>query len=476
MVGRREEGQEGAVATILIVDDERSLLDMLEIVLVRSGYQVITAEDERRGLEQFESEAPDLVLLDLRLGGPGGLDLLKRFKSIDPLVPVIVITAYSTWDNAVQAMRLGAYDFIKKPFEDNDLIREVVARALAQRGMLSKGELRDAASEILGNSPSIRNVLDVVKRVAPTDSTVLVTGESGTGKELLSRAVHYCSHRAGGPFLSVNCAAFPESLLESELFGHVRGAFSGAHQEKKGLIEVCNRGTFFMDEVGDLSANTQVKLLRVLEERRVLPVGGTEPRKIDVRFICATNKNLEEEVSARRFRADLYYRINVLPIGLPPLRERKKDIPLLAAHFLAKYARKQNKEISGISEAVQERLMSYDWPGNVRELENTVQRAVTLARGSVLEDDPILPTVAAARRMGRAVAGSSWAPASHPAGEAIPEGFDLEAVLNDLERSYLEAALEQTRGHVTNAAKLLGISFRAMRYKVKKYELKGDGL
>jgi two-component system response regulator PilR (NtrC family) len=443
------------MATILIIDDERSLLELLEIVLSRSGYDVVVADTEDAGIASFDEKRPDLVLLDLKIGGVGGLEVLKVFKERDPFVPVIVMTAYSTWDNALEAMRLGAYDFIKKPFEDNDLVREVIARALAQRAMLSSSERKDAASEILGNSPAIRNVLDVVTRVAPTDSTVLVSGESGTGKELLSRALHYCSLRAGGPFLSVNCAAFPEALLESELFGYAKGAFTGAHQSKLGLIEVCNRGTFFLDEIGEISPEMQVKLLRVLEDGKVLPVGATEPKQVDVRFICATNKDLEEEVAAGRFRADLYYRINVLPITLPPLRERRKDIPLLAAHFLVKYSKKIGRPIRSISESVQERLVSHHWPGNVRELENTIQRAVTLARGDTLEDMSLIPRGAA-----RAVGNEPVLPA---------EGIDLESVLADLERSYLHAALERCNGHLTNAAKLLGISFRAIRYKIKKY-------
>ncbi|HBP22441.1 MAG TPA: hypothetical protein DEA08_32260 [Planctomycetes bacterium] len=463
---RGETRSDVGTAKILVIDDEQSLLEVLEIVLGRSGYEVRTAATEEAGYAAFREFKPDLVLLDLRIGGVGGLELLNQLKETDPLVPVIVITAYSTWDNAVEAMRRGAYDFIKKPFDDNDLVREVVARALAQRTMLSKGELRDAASEILGNSEPMRYVLDVVKRVAPTDSTVLVTGESGTGKELLARAMHYCSHRAGGPFLSVNCAAFPETLLESELFGHVRGAFSGAHADKKGLIEVCNEGTFFMDEVGDLSPGTQVKLLRVLEERRLLPVGGTKPRKIDVRFVCATNRDLEEAVRDGSFRADLYYRINVLPIHLPPLRDRRQDIPLLAAHFMNKYARKLKRELKGITPEVQQRLMNYAWPGNVRELENTIQRAVTLARRDVLDTDPIL----AGRR----------APAESAPDESVisipDEGLDLEKRLEEIERRYLLAAIDKTEGHLTNAAKLLGISFRAIRYKVKKYGLRESGV
>ena len=445
--------------TIMIVDDEASLLGMLEILLQRSGYRVVTCDTEEAAIERFPQEKPDLVLQDLRMGKLGGLEVLRRFKELDPSVPVIVITAYSTWDNAFEAMRLGAYDFIKKPFEDNELIREVIARALAQRATLSKAERKEAASEILGNSPGIRGALDTLKRVAPTDTTVLVTGESGTGKELLARALHYCSLRSTGPFLSVNCGAFPEQLLESELFGHVRGSFSGAHQDKKGLIEVCDEGTFFLDEIGELSMGTQVKLLRILEERTFLPVGGTKPKRVDVRFICATNRDLETMVSRGEFRADLFYRINVLQVELPPLRERKKDIPLLASHFLARYCKKQNKSLTGISQRAQDRLLEHDWPGNVRELENTVQRAVTLARGQTLEADDL--NLSSRARV-----------APQATGVHLPEeGVDLDGLLQDLERSYIEAALHRTGGHLTNAARLLGISFRSIRYKVKKYGL-----
>ncbi|RMG07414.1 MAG: sigma-54-dependent Fis family transcriptional regulator [Planctomycetota bacterium] len=446
------------MAKVLIVDDERSLLELLEIVLSRSGHEVLTCDGAAAALKLFGDEKPDIVLLDLRLGTDDGLDVLARLRTQDPDVPVVVITAYSTWDNAVEAMRRGAYDFIKKPFDDNDLIREVVARALAQRAMLSRAERREAAAEILGNSPALRNVLDIVRRVAPTDTTVLVTGESGTGKELLARALHYCSSRSEGPYLSINCAAFPAPLLESELFGHVKGAFSGAHRDKKGLIEVCNRGTLFLDEVGEMNLETQVKLLRVLEDRRILPVGSTEPKTVDVRFICATNRDLEEAVADGRFRADLYYRINVLPVHLPPLRERRKDIPLLAAHFLVKYSRKLGKKVRSISPRVQARLEAHSWPGNVRELENTIQRAVTLARGEVIDDMSLIPSTSRARG-----APDAFLPA---------EGIDLEQVLAETEMAYLEAALERTSGHLTNAAKLLNISFRAMRYKVKKYGLR----
>ncbi|MCA8923332.1 MAG: sigma-54-dependent Fis family transcriptional regulator [Planctomycetes bacterium] len=441
---------------VLVVDDERSLLEVLEIVLERSGYDVVTRDRPEDGLVAFRETRPDIVLLDLVMPSISGLQLLEQFKKIDPTIPVIVITAHSSWDNALEAMRLGAFDFIKKPFASNDQIREVVSRALAQRAAPDTQRASPSASEILGNSPAIREALGLVERAAPTDTTVLITGESGTGKELLSRAVHYRSPRAGGPFLSVNCAAFPETLLESELFGHKRGAFSGASSDKQGLIEVCHKGTFFLDEVGELSLSTQVKLLRVLEQRTLLRVGDTSERTIDVRFICATNRNLEDMVANGSFRADLYYRINVLPIHLPPLRERKKDIPLLAAHFLARCSQRQGKPGLRLGTAVQEQLMAYDWPGNVRELHNVVQRAVTLAQGDTLRGEHLL--LSTRRRV--------------PHADLLPAtGIDLEQALAETERRYLVAALDRTGGHVTNAAKLLGISFRAMRYKIQKHDL-----
>jgi two-component system response regulator PilR (NtrC family) len=477
---------------VLVVDDERSLLETLEIVLRRSGHEVLTSDDEAQALELFRDRKPDLVLQDVRMGGIGGLELLKRFKSISPAVPVIVMTAYSTWENAVSAMRLGAYDFVKKPF-DNDQIRETVARAVAQRAQYEANKDRAAGqAEILGNSDEIRAIHDVLKRVAPTDSTVLVSGESGTGKELVARALHYLSLRAAGPFVSVNCGAFPETLLESELFGHVKGSFSGAHADKKGLMEVADKGTFFLDEIGETPHETQVKLLRVLEERRFYPVGGTTARKVDVRFVAASNRDLLQMVTEGSFREDLYYRLNVIPIALPPLRERRKDIPLLAAHFLAKYSQKLGKEIRGISPPAQAKLEAHDWPGNVRELENALQRAVALAKGDTIEDVQVTPRSIATRptallssaavraafgseEVRRAALEGTEAAATATEQVAIPQdGMDLDAKLAAIEKAYLLAALERTSGHLTNAARLLGITFRAMRYKIKKHGIRTD--
>ncbi|HZV00982.1 MAG TPA: sigma-54 dependent transcriptional regulator [Planctomycetota bacterium] len=478
---------------VLVVDDERSLLETLEIVLRRSGHEVLTSDDEASALELFREKKPDIVLQDVRMGEIGGLELLKRFKSISPAVPVIVITAYSTWENAVTAMRLGAYDFVKKPF-DNDQIRETVARAIAQRALweASKDKRDASAAEILGNTDAILEIHDVLKRVAPTDSTVLIAGESGTGKELVARALHYLSLRASGPFVSVNCGAFPETLLESELFGHVKGSFSGAHQDKKGLLEVADKGTFFLDEIGETPHETQVKLLRVLEERRFYPVGGTSAHKVDVRFVAASNRDLYQAVAEGRFREDLYYRLNVIPITLPPLRERRKDIPLLAAHFLAKYSQKLGKEIKGIAPSAQEKLEGHDWPGNVRELENTIQRAVALSKSDIIEDVQVTPRSISQRPTAllsssavRAALGSETvrqaaldearalsAPTEHV--QLPAEGMDLDAKLAAIEKAYLVAALERTNGHLTNAARLLGITFRAIRYKIKKHGLRAN--
>jgi two-component system response regulator PilR (NtrC family) len=478
---------------VLVVDDERSLLEMLEITLRRSGHEVLTSDDEAQALELFRERKPDLVLQDVRMGGIGGLELLKRFKSISPSIPVIVITAYSTWENAVSAMRLGAYDFVKKPF-DNDQIRETVARALAQRAQFEaqKDQRPAGQAEILGNTEVIREIHDVLKRVAPTDSTVLVSGESGTGKELVARALHYLSLRAAGPFVSVNCGAFPETLLESELFGHVKGSFSGAHADKKGLLEVADKGTFFLDEIGETPHETQVKLLRVIEERRFYPVGGTTARKVDVRFVAASNRDLLQGVAEGTFREDLYYRLNVIPVTLPPLRDRRKDIPLLAAHFLAKYAGKIGREIRGIAPSAQAKLEAHDWPGNVRELENTIQRAVALARADTIDDVQVTPRSIATRPTAlltssavRAAFNSEEVRRAALEGDPVatgvevvqlpPDGMDLDGKLAAIEKAYLLAALDRTNGHLTNAAKLLGITFRAIRYKIKKHGIRvGD--
>jgi len=447
---------------ILVVDDEESMREFLSVILRKEGYAVDCAADGREAFALAREQPFDLILEDLKMPGMDGIELLRALKEHDPEVLVIIMTAYSTWNSAVEAMRLGAYDYIRKPFDNND-IKATVARAIGLRRLHEDsrdgaGEIPVKISNLIGHSLEMQEVFSLIRRVAPTDSTVLITGDSGTGKELVARALHHNSLRREQTFLSVNCGAFTETLLESELFGHVRGAFTGAISDKKSLFEVADRGTLFLDEVGEMLSNTQVKFLRVLEEREFMPVGGTQRKKADVRFITATNKDLQKEVEAGAFREDLYYRLNVIPIRLPPLREKKEDIPLLAGHFLAKCVKSTRRVVTGFSEEAMQALMRYDWPGNVRELENVIQRAVTLSDGPRIEQSDLAGQIRALPAQGRLIYTD------------IPEdGLDLEKRIKDIEKSYIELALEKTGGNLTKAAEILKMSFRSIRYKVKKY-------
>ncbi len=473
-------------ASVLVVDDEPSMRQLLSSVLQGEGYEVGTAADGNEALSAFGSREWDLVIQDLKMPGMNGIELLKRIKEADPGALVVIITAFSSWDSAVEAMRLGAYDYIKKPF-DTDMIRQIVARAIERKNTykrmqeeLSSGKsvgkksleethhfdrLSVAAgpgvfhiSDMVGNSLAMQAVFDRVRRIAQSDTTILILGESGTGKELVARSIHFMSLRANEPFIPVNCGSFSESLLESELFGHMEGSFTGATSDKKGLLEVADRGTFFLDEVGEMSPATQVKVLRVLESRNFIPVGGVEPKSVDIRFITATAAKLEELVDQGLFREDLYYRLNVVPIEMPPLRDRREDIPLLAGHFLALYTQRANKNIHSISEEAMEFLASYDWPGNVRELENTIERAVALSEGTELTPDEL------AGKFGR---GS----ASDPSAALPPDGIDLQVHLAKIESDYIRKALERCDWNMTRAAELLGMSFRQIRYKVKTLKI-----
>jgi len=447
---------------LLVVDDEPSMCEFLSVVLRKEGYAVDTAPGGREALEKAETVPYDLVLQDLKMPEMDGIALLRALKERDPEILVIIMTAYSTWDSAVEAMRLGAYDYLRKPFDNND-IKATVARAVTLKRLhgasRSSGEAdRTRALPMIGHSPAMREILSLIRRVAPTDSTILISGESGTGKELVARAIHAASLRREQTCLAVNCGAFPESLLESELFGHKRGSFTGAVADKKGLLEVTDRGTLFLDEVGEMTLTTQVKFLRVLEDREFLPVGGTATQRTDVRFVCATNKDLGREVEEGAFRQDLYYRLNVIPIHLPPLRERKEDIPLLAGHFLAKHGLASRRKVRSLSEAAMEALLSYDWPGNIRELENTMQRAVALCEGERIEARDLAGRLRTESPPGRLLM------------TEIPDaGIDLEAKVREIEKSYIEIALKRTGGNLTKAAELLGITFRSIRYKARKY-------
>ncbi len=452
---------------ILVVDDEQSMCELLSVLLAKQGYVVDTALDAESGMDCFSRNSYDLVIQDLRMPRVDGIELLRRVKQRSPETVVIVMTAYSSWDTAVEAMRLGAYDYIRKPF-DNAEVRSVILRALDQKRIQKElGTQHDQGPQplrnMIGHTPKLLEIFALIERVAPTDSTVLIEGESGTGKNLVARALHYGSSRKDMPFVSADCGAFPESLLESELFGHVKGAFTGAVADKKGLFEVADGGTFFLDEISEMSANTQVKLLRMLEDREFRAVGSTETKHIDVRFIAATNTTLADEVERGRFREDLFYRLNVITIGLPPLRERREDIPLLAGHFLATYAKAMRKNTHKISAPGMHALMTFDWPGNVRELENTIQRAVAMAKSEEIDLSDLKGEIGSA-------------PLRTPTflEEIPPQGLDLEARLAEVEQRYLLAALARTGWHLGNAAELLGISFRSMRYKVKKHGLTRD--
>ncbi len=457
--------------SVLVVDDENSMRELLEIVLEKRGFSVATAGTGEEALSRFKEQTFDAVIQDVRMPGMGGMALLEELRRLDPHIPILIITAYSTWDSAVDAMRLGAFDYIRKPFVTEEIIN-TLNRALADRRLREEGleePMEEKGGLIVGTSQKMRDIFELVKQVAPTDSTVLIRGPSGTGKELVARIIHCRSPRAAKPFISVNCGAFPETLLESELFGYRRGAFTGANEDKKGLMVVANAGTLFLDEIAEMTPKTQVKLLRVLEERKVLPLGGTEEIRFDARVIAATNRDMENEISTGAFRKDLYYRLNVIPIDLPPLRDRKDDIPLLAGHFLAKYSKRMNKDVQTLAPAVQEELLRYDWPGNVRELENVIQRYIALTDGSVIEHIDL------GRRRGRR-ASDAAAQATDGSPHIPPEGLDLEEILNEVERGYIQAALSRTEGNMAQAAKLLGLTYRSIRYKVKKLGAKVQAL
>jgi two-component system response regulator PilR (NtrC family) len=457
-----------APARILVVDDERSMQEFLEIFFRSEGFEAVTAGDVESALLQLESDEFDVVITDIQMPGGSGLDLLTAAQKVAPEAVVIMMTAFASTETAIAAMKQGAYDYITKPFKVDE-IRVVVEKALEKKLLFSenqrlRSELRDRVRDrsIVGNSAPMQRVFDLVSQVANSKANVLLSGESGTGKEMVARAIHAGGDRREQPFVAVNCGAIPENLLESELFGHVKGAFTGAVQNKAGLFEVAETGTVFLDEIGDLSLPLQVKLLRVIQERVFRRVGGTSDIKFGARIVAATNRQLEGEVSAGRFREDLYYRLNVIEIPVPPLRTRKDDIPLLVRHFVDKYTAELEKPVEGVSDETMARLMEYDFPGNVRELENVIERAVALCRGDTIDVDGLPPTVLERQPASRDV--------------RIPdEGVNLDRLMSEYEKSLLLEALRQTGGVKKRAAQRLGISFRSFRYRLEKLRLDDDG-
>jgi len=446
---------------ILIVDDEEGMRRLLSRILIREGYETIAVGSGEEALREVANDQFDLVITDIKMpGGMTGVELLHELKSFDPKLTILVITAYGTVESAVQALRAGAYDYITKPFE-TDEIRLTVAKAFERERLLAENrylheelEGRYSTSGIVGNSAAMQEVFDIATSVAASNANVLITGESGTGKELVARSIHYHSQRKDKPFIVLNCAALSEGVLESELFGHERGAFSGAVAAKKGRFELADQGTLFIDEVGEMSLTAQVKLLRVLQEHEFEKVGGTRTIKVDVRLVAATNKDLVEQVKKGAFREDLYYRLNVVNIHLPPLRQRREDIEPLAAHFLAKFSRETGKKVDQISPKALACLVGHDWPGNVRELENAMERAVVLAKSEILT------------------------PRDFPQGiqdkdqicVLLPEqGGSLTEVLEDLERQLIIQTLNREGRSQTRTADVLGIKRTTLRYKMEKY-------
>jgi two-component system response regulator PilR (NtrC family) len=454
---------------ILVVDDERSMREFLGIYLRREGYRVEAAACGNDAIASIKARAFDVILTDLRMPDADGLAILAEAKRSRPDAEVIVVTAFSTTETAIAAMKAGAFDYLTKPFKIDEVglvvDRAMEKRRLARDNVALRDEIkgRYKLDRLLGKSPAMQRVFDVLRKVASTRTSVLLVGESGTGKELAAHALHELSPRSDQPFIPVNCGAIPETLLESELFGHVRGSFTGANQDKTGLFEAAHGGTLLLDEVAELPVAMQVKLLRVLQERKVKPVGGITEREIDVRIVAATNRDLEAEVEKATFRQDLYYRLNVIQLRLPPLRERREDLPLLVDHFIRKFSAEHGRNVVGAAPEVMSALTMYHFPGNVRELENMIERAVTLSTTDWLALDAF-PNLAGLQ-------GSP--PATGPVSRLPEEGMDLEHHLEDYERAILIEALERTGGNRTEAARLLGVSFRSMRYRLSKLGITG---
>jgi len=458
------------MASILVCDDQRSICEMLDISLRKDGHRVETVNGGEAAKKKLSSANYELLITDIKMPQTDGIEVLRFARQSSPETSVILITAVEDYEAAVQAVKGGAFDYIHKGPGLLEELKLAVGRALETLVLQRENFAfkRDAASRnslenFIGSSPVIEKLKATIRTVAPTASTVLIYGESGTGKELVARAVHSCSTRASEPFVSINCGAFPETLLESELFGYVKGAFTGASQNKRGLFEVASGGTIFLDEIGEMSLSMQVKLLRVLQERTIRPVGGTQETPVDVRVIAATNRDLREMIANGTFREDLYYRVSVIPIQVPALRERREDVELLANHFLKKYSTAAQKSILRISQESLDALKAFEWPGNVRQLENTIERAVAMETGNELRVD-----LEADRPRARAVAASSN---GHSSPDVPSDGIDFEKYVAGVERSLIESALQQSGGVQIRAAELLKVSYRSFRHLLKKYDI-----
>lgn len=452
---------------ILVVDDELSMREFLEVMLSREGYKVSCAENGKTAISLINKKHFDLLLCDIRLGDISGLDVLRAAKKKSQHTVVIMISAYSSAETAVEAMNDGAYDYVPKPF-DNEELKQTIKNSLDIKTIEHEKEILDSELKknlhfgmIVGNSPRMLHIYDMVRQVAKTKTNILISGESGTGKELIARAIHEQSNRRDGHFVAINCGGIPETLIESELFGHKKGSFTGATQDNKGLFKIADKGTVFLDEIGEFSLSIQVKLLRVIQEKAFKEVGGNEDISVDIRIISATNKNLEEEVIAGNFREDLFYRLNVIEIKMPPLRERKNDLRALAQHFLEKYSKEIGKEITKISSYAIDLLQKYDFPGNIRELENLLERSVALSNTNIILPESLAISIHK-RRWIEGIKDKRFDL------DEVSRGVSLDAILEKIERAYIEKALDCSDGNKNKAASLLGINLRSLRYRFEK--------
>jgi len=450
---------------ILLIDDEQSLLDLLSVVFKKEGYGVKTALSAAAAYEILEKSDVDLAVTDIKMPGTDGMDVLRWIREKHPDVPVVLITAYGSISQAVEALKIGALDYVVKPFDVEEL-KIIVGRGLAERrlrqeNILLKKDLKERYSfeNMIGKSRSMQEIYTLIEKVASTDSTVLVTGESGTGKEMAARAIHFQSGRRDNPFVSINCAALPENLLESELFGHTKGSFTGAVVDKKGMFEAAQRGTLFLDEVGEMSPWTQVKLLRALQERKVRRVGGTDEIPVDVRIIAATNQDLKKRIQEGKFREELFYRLNVISFDMPPLRKRTEDIPLLVTCFLQKHCERMAKKTKRFTPEVIGLLEAYAWPGNIRELENVIERIVAIEDRETVTAGCLPKEIVSPQKT------------KHDTNYFFEPGFNLTVHLDGVAKNYVSQALLATAGSIQKAAPLLGLSYRTMRYLIGKYDL-----